>query len=88
MLQELQSVMLEDFYYIVPALWIVGYACKRTPYIPDWLIVWVMLGFGIVASCSIFGWNFRAAIDGVVAVGISVLSHQMVKQTWCKDESK
>ncbi|MFC4403470.1 phage holin family protein [Gracilibacillus xinjiangensis] len=86
MLQELLSVMREDFYYIVPALWFIGYACKRTPYIPDWFIVWILLCFGITASCSIFGWNVRAAIDGVIAVGISVLSHQVVKQTWCKEK--
>ncbi|KAB8139392.1 hypothetical protein F9U64_00495 [Gracilibacillus oryzae] len=76
----------DEYYYIVPALWFVGYACKRTPYIPDWLIIWILFCFGIIASCSIFGWNFRSVINGIIAVGISVLSHQMVKQTACRKD--
>ncbi|SHN36096.1 phage holin family protein [Gracilibacillus kekensis] len=86
MVTEFLYFFQEDFYYIVPALWFIGYACKRTPFIPDWLIVWILLCIGVLASCNLYGWNTRAIAEGVIATGMAVFSHQIVKQTFHKDE--
>ncbi|MFC4386958.1 phage holin family protein [Gracilibacillus marinus] len=88
MLQEIEFTIREDFYFIVPALWFIGYACKRTPFIPDWLIVWILISFSVLAAVSMYGFTVQAIADGIIAVAIAVFSHQVVKQTFCKDEIK
>ncbi|MFE8699215.1 phage holin family protein [Cytobacillus sp. FJAT-54145] len=71
----------KNYYMLVPALWVLGYALKQTPKIPDWSIIWILLvcslGFGTFA----FGFSFKGALNGIIAAGIAVLGHQMVKQT-------
>ncbi|ENH97903.1 hypothetical protein J416_03081 [Gracilibacillus halophilus YIM-C55.5] len=86
MLADYIHFMKDDFWFIVPALWFIGYACKRTPFIPDWLIVWILLCIGVLASCFFYGWSVRAIADGVIATGIAVFSHQIVKQTSARDQ--
>ncbi|WP_148434727.1 phage holin family protein [Gracilibacillus massiliensis] len=86
MMTEFLYFLQEDFYYIVPALWFIGYACKRTPFLPDWLIVWILLGIGVLAACNLYGWNTRSIAEGVIATGMAVFSHQIVKQTFHREE--
>ncbi|PWU67547.1 MULTISPECIES: phage holin family protein [Gracilibacillus] len=86
MLTDFRALLRDDFYFIVPALWFIGYACKRTPLIPDWLIIWILLACGIFAACHLFGWNIRSMVDGIIATGVAVFSHQLVKQTMCQDK--
>ncbi|WP_163539304.1 phage holin family protein [Gracilibacillus sp. YIM 98692] len=81
MMTEYLELINDEFYFVIPALWIIGYACKRTPFLPDWLIIWILLCIGVLASCSLFGWSIKAIVDGIIAAGIAVFGHQMVKQT-------
>ncbi|UOQ47048.1 phage holin family protein [Gracilibacillus caseinilyticus] len=82
---EILYALKEDFYFIVPALWFIGYACKRTPFIPDWLIIWILLCIGILASGNLYGWTIQSMADGVIVTGMAVFSHQIVKQTYHRD---
>ncbi|GAE95191.1 hypothetical protein JCM21714_4405 [Gracilibacillus boraciitolerans JCM 21714] len=86
MVTEFLYLLQDDLYFIVPALWFIGYACKRTPFIPDWLIIWILLCFGVIAACNINGWNIYAASEGIIATGMAVFSHQIVKQTFNREE--
>ncbi|MDX8047432.1 phage holin family protein [Gracilibacillus sp. S3-1-1] len=86
MIGEFLYFITEDYYFMVPALWFIGYACKRTPFIPDWLIIWILLVVGVLAACNVYGWNVRAIADGVIATGMAVFSHQIVKQTFNREE--
>ncbi|RCW71997.1 phage holin family protein [Saliterribacillus persicus] len=78
---DLYPFLNEDYLFIVPVLWIFGMALKRTPFIQDWMIIWILLGISIGLSGLYFGFTINAIIDGVIIAGIAVFSHQLMKQT-------
>lgn len=75
----------ENYYILVPILWIIGYALKQTPKVPDWLIIWILLGLSILLGTIAYGFSFDAISNGILATGVSVLGHQLLKQTINKD---
>ena len=76
----------EKYLYIVPALWIVGAFLKRTPNVPDWTIPWALLGLGVVGAVSIGGVNPEVIVQGVLASGAAVFTHQLLKQSTKKED--
>jgi len=83
----LQSFLLDHYYILVPVLWIIGYALKQTPIIPNWSIIWILLLASIVLATFAYGFSFEAVTNGIIAAGVSVFGHQLVKQTVQKDKS-
>ncbi len=71
----------QNYLMLVPALWVLGFAIKQTPFIPDWLIIWIVLIVSVIFGTIAFGFSFEGLINGVVAAGVAVLGHQMLKQT-------
>lgn len=71
----------KNYYIFVPALWVIGYALKQTPKVPDWTIIWILLAASIAFGTFAFGFSIEGVINGVIAAGIAVLGHQMMKQT-------
>ncbi|BCB03851.1 phage holin family protein [Bacillus sp. KH172YL63] len=67
---------------LVPILWVLGYAFKRTPHVPDWLIIWVLLGVSVVVSGWTLGFDLNGISNGFIATGIAITTHQSVKQTF------
>lgn len=76
------SFLNENYYVMVPALWIIGFALKRTPKVPDWSIIWILLVLAVGIGTFSFGFTFNAFMNGIIAAGIAVLGHQVVKQTF------
>lgn len=78
----------QNYYILVPALWVIGFALKQTPKVPDWSILWILLiaaiGFGTFA----FGISYEGILNGILAAGIAVLGHQMFKQTMSSHKKK
>jgi hypothetical protein len=66
---------------LVPALWILGMFLKRTPNVPDWAIIWILLALGVTGSIFMNGINTDAILQGILATGVAVLGHQLIKQT-------
>ena len=58
---EFTQYIKPEMLVLVPVLWLIGNALKRTPKVPDWLIPYV-LGIMGVAGCA------RPEYYGVVAV--------------------
>ncbi len=73
---------------LVPALWVIGYFLKATPTIPNWSITWILLGVSLVGGAFLFGFTAEAVYNGVIAAGVAVFGHQMVKQTAKAREGK
>lgn len=67
--------------FVVPALIILGYALKQTPFVPDWLIVWVLLVVGTAAGVIAVGPTVDGVANGIIAAGMAVFSHQAFKQS-------
>lgn len=87
---ELINFLNENYYVLVPALWVIGFALKSTPKIPDWTIIWILLVLSLGFGTFAFGFSFNGLINGVIAAGIAVFGHQMFKQTFAsrKNEKK
>lgn len=66
---------------VAPALMVLGYALKRTPMIYDWLIIWILLFFGILASVITLGFSVNGIANGAVAAGVAITTHQAYKQS-------
>ncbi|MGM0902836.1 MAG: phage holin family protein [Bacillota bacterium] len=71
----------QNYYMMVPALWVIGYGLKHTPRIPDWTIIWILLVISISFGSFAFGFSTEGILNGVIAAGVAVLGHQMFKQT-------
>lgn len=78
---DLASFLNENYYMLVPALWVLGIALKRTPSVPNWSIIWVILGFSLVFGTIAWGFSYTGVINAIIAAGVAVLGHQIVKQT-------
>ncbi|MBE0467708.1 MAG: phage holin family protein [Candidatus Desulforudis sp.] len=70
---------------LIPALWIIGAFLKKTPYVQDWYIPWVLLALGIGGGLALLGVNPEAVIQGVLVTGAAVLGYQLLKQTVERD---
>ncbi|OIJ18725.1 hypothetical protein BKP45_15685 [Anaerobacillus alkalidiazotrophicus] len=70
---------------VVPALMVIGYALKRTPKVPDWLIIWILLFIGVLASGFTLGFTVNGIANGIIAAGAAITTHQAYKQTIRRD---
>jgi len=77
----IKSFMLEQALVLIPVLWIIGAIVKRTPFVPDWLILYILLVLGAVGGLVTVGVSAEGVIQGILAAGAAVLGHQLVKQT-------
>ncbi|KAB2337679.1 hypothetical protein F7731_08790 [Cytobacillus depressus] len=71
----------QNYMMLVPALWVLGFALKHTPAIPDWMIIWILLFVSITIGSIAFGFSIEGLVNGITAAGVAVLGHQMFKQT-------
>ncbi|UII57671.1 phage holin family protein [Cytobacillus spongiae] len=71
----------ENYIMLVPALWVLGFALKQTPKVPDWSIIWILFLAAIILGNLAFGFSSTGIINGIIAAGVAVLGHQMFKQT-------
>ncbi|MFE8695039.1 phage holin family protein [Cytobacillus sp. FJAT-53684] len=85
---DLLAYLNENYLMLVPALWVLGFALKQTPIIPDWMIIWIILLVSVIVGSIAFGLSFTGVINGIVAAGVAVLGHQMLKQTFLGKEGK
>lgn len=85
---NLMDYLNQNYLMLVPALWVLGFAIKQTPFVPDWLIIWVVLIVSIIFGTIAFGFSYEGLINGVIAAGVAVLGHQMLKQTLIGNESR
>ncbi|MDP4170599.1 MAG: phage holin family protein [Bacillota bacterium] len=73
---DLLQYMNKNYYLLVPALWVIGFALKQTPHVPDWSIIWILILAALSLATFAFGINYEAILNGIIASGIAVLGHQ------------
>ncbi|MFT4415574.1 phage holin family protein [Fredinandcohnia humi] len=81
-MEILLTLLKENYHIFVPVLWVIGYALKRTPFIPNWSIIWFLLGFSFIIGSFSYGFSLDTLINGIIAVGVAVFGHQVYKQTY------
>lgn len=65
---------------VLAACWVIGYGLKRTPFIPDWSILFIVIGVAIVLVGGIIGFSTEAIVQGILVGAVAVTGHQAVKQ--------
>lgn len=85
---DILTFLNQNYYVLVPALWVIGYALKQTPRIPDWTIIWILLGLSLGIGTFAFGLSFNGIVNGIIAAGVAVFGHQMFKQTFGEVEKR
>lgn len=78
---QLSDYLDQGFAYFVPALWVIGVFLKMTPKVKNWMILWILLVISVIFAVIKSGWSLDSVINGIVASGVAVLGHQLVKQT-------
>lgn len=78
---DILKYIVEEALIVIPVLWVIGKLLKETPKIQNWLIPWVLLVVGVLATMGIMGFTIESAIQGVLVAGASVFGHQLLKQT-------
>ncbi|KZS45687.1 hypothetical protein AWU65_07060 [Paenibacillus glucanolyticus] len=66
---------------VVATCWVIGGILKKTPKVPDWSIVYIVLIVAVWLTIGLLGWSVEALIQGILAGAFAVLGHQAVKQT-------
>lgn len=84
----MENYIAPELLILVPVLYIIGVAFKKTEKIKDKFIPLILGGVGIVLSCLwVIGTNgftvealFTAITQGVLVAGASVYGNQIIKQ--------
>ncbi len=70
----------QESYVLIPVLYLIGYALKKIPKIPDWVIPFGLLIISIPVAMALSGWTIQGAIQGALVTGVTVLGNQLYKQ--------
>lgn len=81
MLEFIKEFLIEDALALIPVLIIIGAVLKSTPKIANWLIPYILLALGIVGGISLVGVTPEGVVQGILVAGVSVFTHQLVKNT-------
>lgn len=67
-------------FMVVAACWVIGYILKRTPKVPDWSIVYIVVVVAVIFAVGLIGWGIESIIQGILTGAFAVFGHQAVKQ--------
>lgn len=81
LVEMIEAYLLDKMFVVVVVLWIIGIFLKRTPFVRDWTIIWILLGVGVTISFFMLGFSVSAFIQGILTTGFAVFGHQIAKQT-------
>lgn len=83
---NLMDYVVKSSYILIPVLYIIGVFIKKTPFIPDWLIPWILLGLGMIGGFFLGGMTFQGILQGVLVTGVTVMANQLYIQTAVKSK--
>ncbi|MFU1796957.1 phage holin family protein [Paenibacillus azoreducens] len=65
---------------VVALCWVIGYALKQTPRVPDWTIIYIVTLVAVLITVWMLGFGPEALIQGVLVGAFAVYGNQLVKQ--------
>lgn len=77
---EFINYITENALILIPVLYILGSILKGTSKIEDKYIPVILLPIGIGLSIAIIGLNINSIIQGILVVGATVYTNQLLKQ--------
>lgn len=87
---DFTQFMVQQGIFIAAGLYVLGAIIKRAPFVPNWLIPWILLVCGpIAAGLSMEGgFTVNNIFQGIFAAGAAVLTNQVWKQTLEQEPGK
>ncbi|WP_346869432.1 phage holin family protein [Clostridium sp. UBA5119] len=77
---EFINYITENALILIPVLYIIGMILKGIERKKDKYIPLILLPIGIGLAMALMGLNINAIIQGILVVGVSVYTNQLVKQ--------
>lgn len=77
---EFINYITENALILIPVIYIIGMILKGTERIKDKYIPVILLPIGVVLSMALMGVGINAIIQGILVVGVSVYTNQLIKQ--------
>ncbi|QMV44477.1 phage holin family protein [Cohnella cholangitidis] len=65
---------------VLAACWVIGNGLKRTPRIPDWSILFIVIVAAVLLAGGVIGFTVEAVIQGILVGAVAVAGHQAFKQ--------
>lgn len=81
---NVSNYLAQNMLILTSILYILGNFLKQTPRVKDWCIPWILLIISITFAFLLGGFNTNSFIQGIIATGVTVLTNQLVKQTFKK----
>jgi len=78
---DLLQFLNQNYFMLIPVLWVLGFALKQTPHVPNWSIIWILTAVSLVFGLGAFGLTYEAIMNSIIAAGVAVFGHQLFKQT-------
>lgn len=82
---DLINFLAENALIIVPVLWVIGKVIKSSKTVPDKYIPLILLPLGTVFAVATIGFTAEAIMQGIIASGVAVYGHQLLKQNSKKE---
>lgn len=82
---DLVNFLVENALVIVPVLWVIGRVIKGSKTVSDKYIPLILLALGPAFAVATLGINVEAIMQGIIAAGVAVYGHQLLKQNSKKE---
>jgi hypothetical protein len=89
-MEDFTQFLVQQGVFIAAGLYVLGSIIKRAPFVPDWLIPWILLICGPIAACLSMegGFIVENVFQGIFVAGAAVLTNQVWKQTRAQEPGK
>ena len=78
---EFTNFIMENALFLIPALYVIGFILKKTESVVDKYIPVILLPIGVAGAVAVMGLSAESVIQGILVVGATVLTNQVVKQS-------
>lgn len=78
---EFTNFIMEKALVLIPVLYIIGFILKKTESVADKYIPVILLPIGVAGAVAVMGISAESVIQGVLVVGATVLTNQVIKQS-------
>ena len=77
----IEALIVPELAGVLALCWVIGFISKRTPSVPDWLIIYIVTVVGVAITIALLGFSVDSIIQGVLAAAVAVYGNQLVRQT-------
>jgi hypothetical protein len=64
---------------VVAACWVLGFVLKRTPKVPNWAVIFILLVFAISFSVWMLGFTPEVIMQAILCAAFATYGYEMIK---------